>query len=175
VGRNIFWLLLAGATFDDPWLLLAGATFASPVTAAVCFWKGKWVRGLMGAVALPAAGFISITANNELAKSDGGLQDLGAGIGAVMALMLVIAVGAIPSLFGAVRLALPNSRWASARYDEDKMNRALARAASRFFDLPVVSDNDTAIEQRQPLFREPPTDPYPPFMNPPRNDPPIPH
>ena len=154
-----FLLLFAGVRSDSPLLLLAGATFASPVTAAVCFWKGKRVLGLMGAVALPAAGLIFVLANNALAKSDGGLQDLGTEGGAAMALMLVTAVLAIPSLFGAVRLARPNSTWASKRYDEDKMNRALTRAASSFFDLPVVSDNDTATEQRQPLFREPPSNP----------------
>jgi len=150
VGRNIFWLVFAGAAF------------ASPVAAVVCFWKGKWVLGLMGAVALPAAGFtfiMFIMADNELAKSDGGLEDIGKSIFYAIALMLVIAGLAIPSLFGAVRLAGPSSTWASTRYDEDKMNRALTRAASSFFDLPVVSDNDTATEQRQPLFREPPSNP----------------
>ncbi len=166
--RTNFLLLFAGVRSDSPLLLLAGATFASPVTAAVCFWKGKRVLGLMGAAALPAAGLIFILANNAVADSDGGLEDnIAFGVFIAMALMLVIAGLAIPSFFGAVRLARPNSRWASKRYDEDKMNRALTRAASSFFDLPVVSDNDTAIEQRQPLFREPPSDPYPPFMNPP--------
>ncbi len=140
-------------------LLLVGATFASPVTAAVCYLKGKRVLAVAGAATLPAAGLIFVLANNALAKSDGGLQDLGTEMGAAMALMLVSAVLAIPSLFGAVRLARPNSTWALTRYDQDKMNTALARAAHDFFDLPVVSDNDTAIEQRQPLFREPPSDP----------------
>jgi len=124
VGRNIFWLLLAGATF------------ASPVTAAVCYLKGKRVLALMGAATLPTAGFIFIAANNPLAKSDGGWEDLIAGIFAVMALMLVFAVGAIPSLFGAVRFARTNSTWALTRYDEDKMNTALARAASNTFFHP---------------------------------------
>ncbi len=142
------------------WLLWPGAAFASPVAAAVCFWKGKWVVGLMGAAALPAAGLIFILANNAVADSDDGLEyNIAFGVFIAMALMLVIAVLAIPSFFGAVRLARPNSRWASKRYDEDKINRALARAAHDFFGLPVVSDNDTAIGQRQPLFREPPSNP----------------
>ncbi len=125
VGRNIFGLVFAGAAF------------ASPVAAMVCFWKGKRVLGLMGSVALPAAGFTFIMfkmADNELAKSDGGLEDIGKSIFYAMALMLVIAGLAIPSLSGSVRLARPNSRWASKRYDEDKMNRALARVAHDYFD-----------------------------------------
>ena len=111
------------------WLLWPGAAFASPVAAAVCFWKGKWVLGLMGAVALPAAGFTFIKANNELAKSDGGMEFNLAGALLTIALVLVLSVLALPSLFGAVRLARPNSGWALTRYDEDKMNRALTRAA----------------------------------------------
>ena len=110
-------------------LLLAGAALASPVAAAVCFWKGKWVLGLMGAVALPAAGFTFIKANNALARPDAGMEFNLSGALLTIALVLVISVLALPGLFGAVRLASPNSRWASTRYDEDKMNRALTRAA----------------------------------------------
>ncbi len=150
------------------WLLLAGAAFASPVAAAVCFWKGKGVLGLGGAAALPAAGLTFVLANNELDKMDDGGEEIIVGMFFGIALMLVIAGLAIPSFFGAVRLARPNSRWASTRYDEDKMNRALARAAHDFFGQLGVpkppQDNDNL------RFEEPPSDPYPPSL-----DPPIPH
>ena len=146
------------------WLLWAGAAFASPVAAVVCFWKDKWVLAMAGVAALPAAGLTFVLANNELAKLDDSGEII-AGIFFGIVLMLVIAVLAIPSLFGAVRLARPNSRWATTLYDEDKMNRALTRAAHDFFGQLGVpkppQDNDNL------RLEEPPSDPYPPSMDPP--------
>ncbi len=107
-------------------ILLAFAGLASPLTAFICFRKGKPRLALMGAASLPAAATILVIGRIDLADSTGGFEDLGKVLGYVLLMVLVAGTLAIPSLVGAARIALPNSRWAS-RYSDAKKDAARAR------------------------------------------------
>ena len=107
--------------------LLAAAAITSPIAAAACFLKGRPVLGSMGALALPAAVGVFLAGRNALEGSSGELEDLGTALGYGLIMVAVSGGLAIPSLFGAIRLARPSSRWASRFYSQEMMAAAAAR------------------------------------------------
>ncbi len=113
-------------------LLVLGGT---PITALVCFWKGRPLMGWGAAATLPAVAVVFGVGVAWGRSQETSIDDFGAALlFGVFVLLLTAAVGgglAIPSWVGALQLAHPDSTWARRWYDADRMAAARANHAER--------------------------------------------